>query len=507
MPNIPHDSTPCVENSFNNIPSELRNGAPLWCCYKLEPDSGPTKKAKKIPQNPVTGKPARINDTSTLVVFAEAVAGVISGKYDGINRAFGYDEYVGIDLDSVLDQKTREFICDKAKEIHDKLKIAGAYIEHSPSRTGLRIICKGSLHGFGKGKPGFSHFEIYGTGDKGLHFLSFTGDTIGAVEEISECQKELDWFYSTYIERPKAPVKSQNSPSGTFEESPELSDEEVIDKYRKSRAGNRFTELFDKGSTGDHSSDDLEFCGMLAFYTQNKDQIDRLLRQSALYRDKWKRNDYRSSTINKALKPYFDGDKPTWQPAKTPEDFVRTSEMALAIRFAESNEAENFRIDRNSKKKSVYHYTGVLWVEDQGHFRLKLAVQDMVKTLLEEMPNIHSRHKRRTLLKAVEKLETRRGLDDITALALLKLQPWGQMPVDTKHMINLANGVYSLRSQRLLPHSAYWSFTQQSPVKFDLEARCPLWLKFIDEFCCGDKTLARFLQQWAGYCATEYTDE
>ncbi len=49
------------------------------------------------------------------------------------------------------------------------------------------------------------------------------------------------------------------------------------------------------------SEADLGLCGLLAFYTWDDAQIDRLFRQSDLYRPKWDREDYARRTIKKVL--------------------------------------------------------------------------------------------------------------------------------------------------------------------------------------------------------------
>jgi primase-polymerase (primpol)-like protein len=46
----------------------------------------------------------------------------------------------------------------------------------------------------------------------------------------------------------------------------------------------------------------MALCGILAFYTGNDaDRMDRLFRQSELYREKWERPDYRERTIQRAI--------------------------------------------------------------------------------------------------------------------------------------------------------------------------------------------------------------
>ena len=53
---------------------------------------------------------------------------------------------------------------------------------------------------------------------------------------------------------------------------------------------------------GDDSAADLALCNLLAFWTGcQPDRIDRLFRQSGLYRQKWERDDYRERTIRCAI--------------------------------------------------------------------------------------------------------------------------------------------------------------------------------------------------------------
>jgi P4 family phage/plasmid primase-like protien len=51
----------------------------------------------------------------------------------------------------------------------------------------------------------------------------------------------------------------------------------------------------------------------------------------------------------------------------------------------------------------------------------------------------------------------------------------------------------------LVPHSPEYFSINQLPYEYNPDAKCPQWLKFIDEITCGKKDRARVLQQWAGY--------
>ena len=83
-------------------------------------------------------------------------------------------------------------------------------------------------------------------------------------------------------------------------------DEEILAKCRGANNAAKFAALYDEGDVhtyhgGDDSAADLALISLMAPYTQDPDQLDRLQRGSALMRDKWNRDDYRRRTIKKAL--------------------------------------------------------------------------------------------------------------------------------------------------------------------------------------------------------------
>jgi hypothetical protein len=91
-----------------------------------------------------------------------------------------------------------------------------------------------------------------------------------------------------------------------------LSDEVILAKVQQAANAAKFARLFRGGLTeydGDHSKADLALCGILAFYTDDPGQIDRLFRRSALLRPKWDERHSRDNhtygelTIQKVLDP------------------------------------------------------------------------------------------------------------------------------------------------------------------------------------------------------------
>jgi primase/DNA polymerase family protein/AAA domain-containing protein len=129
------------------------------------------------------------------------------------------------------------------------------------------------------------------------------------IRELKERSEQLEKLYTR--------VARHDSPNGALNEAPAsnghrlrsdavLSDERIIELCRRADNAPKFEALYDRGDVvgyeGDDSRADLALVSILAFYTQDREQLDRLFRTSALYREKWgRRPDYRRRTIDKAL--------------------------------------------------------------------------------------------------------------------------------------------------------------------------------------------------------------
>ena len=130
--------------------------------------------------------------------------------------------------------------------------------------------------------------------------------------EIETRQEALDWFLAEHFPEPAAPERpARPTPVGPPRPGYDrtLTDDEILSKAREAGTGAQFSRLF-AGDTsrhnGDDSAADLALCNMLAFWTgRDTGQIDRLFRQSGLYRPKWDhrhgRDTYGALTIAKAV--------------------------------------------------------------------------------------------------------------------------------------------------------------------------------------------------------------
>lgn len=71
---------------------------------------------------------------------------------------------------------------------------------------------------------------------------------------------------------------------------------------------------------------------------------------------------------------------------------------------------------------------------------------------------------------------------------------------DKPYLVNLVNGTYDLERDEMRGHDAGDYLTQRSNISRDPNAKCPRWLRFMDEITCGNKELATYLQCIAGLC-------
>lgn len=259
-----------------NIPRELQD-LDQWVVWKYgKPDSN--GKLSKPPYNAKTHHLGKSNDPRTWTDFPAAKWEASNGhQYAGVGFAFKQgDGIAGLDIDYPYDSP-------KAREVIEHFK--GTYCERSPSGH-LRIFCYGKPQRTGKGTQD-KHYEVYDYTSP--RYLTVTDDWIeGTAKEVTEQQEALDWLYESYF-KPKE--KPQQKSNGAASSNGGISDDEVLDLLFRASNGARARELFDgdwdQAGYPSQSEGDAALCSMLAFYTQEEGQIDRLFRRSVLMRTKW----------------------------------------------------------------------------------------------------------------------------------------------------------------------------------------------------------------------------
>jgi hypothetical protein len=160
--------TPRGTLATQNAPEELRSYR-QWVAWRSEQNGN--GKVTKIPVNPHTGTNASTRNPATWGAYQEALAYYAEHGDNGI-AGIGFvftedDPYCGIDLDNCVNPETGK-IEEWAMEV---LREIDSYCEISPSNTGVKIFCKGSLPGSGRN---FGDIEMYDTG----RYFTLTGNRL-----------------------------------------------------------------------------------------------------------------------------------------------------------------------------------------------------------------------------------------------------------------------------------------------------------------------------------------
>ena len=297
-----------------NIPPDLKTKK-RWIVWRYTWSEQKQKWDK--PPLQISGKAARVNCTGDWVSFDVAYSHYRQKGFDGI----GYvpdeaDGLVFLDLDNVVNsdgalksfsQELRSRFSGAVPEPAELVAQFG-YVELSPSGSGLRFVCRGTLPPGrrligGKGQLCPDGVEMYSH----HHYLTVTGQRLPqAPALVEDCTAGLAALHLAVFgpEAPESPASARGPLPATA-----LDDLALIEKARFSKGGEKFLKLWN-GDASDYQSRseaDFALAGKLAFWTGgNPGQIERLMRQSRLARPKWDRRHYLEKTIANALKKQRD---------------------------------------------------------------------------------------------------------------------------------------------------------------------------------------------------------
>ncbi|HBP87606.1 MAG TPA: AAA family ATPase [Nitrospirales bacterium] len=286
-------------NQLEDIPISLRE-LPQWVCWRLQERGGKLTKVPYSPKHPHSC--ADTTDPATWGTFEQACLACQQHKFSGVGFVFSKDDpYCGVDLDKCRDPQTG-MLEPWAQEI---VHMLNSYTEVSPSGTGVHIITRGSIPG-PRNRTG--HFEMY---EKGRFFCMTGNHIVGAPKTIEPGQSRINAVYKkifTEGEPTTNPSTGNGNGNGTKRESSSHEDQSILQKAMGARNGVAFSRLWqgDHGAYPSQSEADQALANHLNFYCEGDPvQIDRLFRQSGLYREKWDKQHgektYGEMTIAKAL--------------------------------------------------------------------------------------------------------------------------------------------------------------------------------------------------------------
>jgi putative DNA primase/helicase len=526
-----------------------------WVCWIAKPVL--TKDGYvKISKPPVSPKTGRLCDVASTDPEKLAKAKLSWGTFEEAKKFWETHTYItiggkkypvcgigfvltkdlgipGMDLDNVIDQQGN--LLQDAQEIINKMN---SYTEKSPSGHGIRILPLGN-------KPGTECKKVYQDWAIEIYefarFLTVTGDHLpNTLTTIEHRQKEIEEVYNKYLAN--SPKQAQTMPlvEGQSEAlepdwpavrtqpqprqqpqttnhviSASLSDEEIIEKAKKAKNGKKFITLFERGDISNYGNDDsradLALCTMIAFYTQNHTQIDRIFRHSALYRQKWNEphgdKTYGETTIKTALTSLRNTYKANYQRGNNTEKEKKKAGTEVPCYIGEKGQvipgiAAHYFIERQANNlvyycESFWRYKGGVWT----------ALED--KELRKEIGRMLG-----------ESLAKRNVIEDILYQVTGEVFTSKPRLFDPNpNFLNFPNGMLDITKEELLPHDRNYFSTIQFPfdcpleelkkkdpseMKKTMERLCPIWWKFLGDLKFQRDTHAR-LSEWGGYCLTRET--
>lgn len=283
--------------NFQAIPAELK-AYPHWLLWQAIPMKNKPRVATKVPVTTEGRKFYCWNHTKHLYTFNEVEKAYKTGKFAGIGFALANTNFVCIDLDYDI---STNYIPEELMQLTSE-----GYAEMSPSGKGVHIWFKGQkpedMGRIGYTKKG-EKLEVF----SGSGWVTVTGNVISAAP-IAENQPLLIKLVQAYFRRPYRNHSPKRVPqtitSNTNEQLARIKEKMFTGEHGK------IIQALWKGDLGlfggDHSRADFALCRCLAKYTNHDRQLmDALFRESALYRRKWdeRRGDktYGQQTIINAI--------------------------------------------------------------------------------------------------------------------------------------------------------------------------------------------------------------
>ena len=272
---------------LHNIPDEMKS-FDQWVVWK----------EGKVPYSPQWGGKASVNDPSTWSDFPTACQALRNEGVLGLGFVLTEaDPYGFIDLDNAWKKNEAGLVIHPDPQaVHDRqVKIFNmfeSYTERSPSGEGLHIIVKAPNMPNGRKR---SSIELYTSG----RFMTMTGDRFNEApindrgELFEVLWKELGGKAQVY--NVVGDIEQRNT------------DEEVFNMASTAANGPKFVDLWNGDwekyyNTASQSEADFALVDIIAFYTQNREQIVRLFHMSKLgERDKAQRTDYMNYMVNKSF--------------------------------------------------------------------------------------------------------------------------------------------------------------------------------------------------------------
>lgn len=375
----------------------------------------------------------------------------------------------------------------------------GSYAEYSVSGSGIHQY----------GKCDFSRLPMYTGSDGKLklnrqyymknpknrmelyiggltnRFAVFTGNAIEN-NPLRECTDAI----LTTLDRD---MRRKENVSVSPERDGSGADFDIVCRLRSQKNGDKFSRLYDDGDFsgyGSQSEADAALCAIIAFRTgPDPEAIDSIFRSSALYRDKWEREDYRRRTIEAGIEACHG----KFHRSKMEHPyFVRFNEMTgveyISVQLLARYVRENLRylLVRDNGKQELLKY-----VYEDGCYRL--YSNDMFMGCI-----------KRFIAEYDDELVKMRQVSEAMNNIITDLDYVSQDDLNSdESLINFRNGLLKLAPEgtELLPHTPDILSTIQIPCDWKGEATpTPVFDDYMRTLTDGDAATEQLLLEFIGVC-------
>ena len=451
----------------------------IWILWNYQTTK--SGKATKVPISAAGNKTGTSSDyLSTWVTYDEAVEAQKALNADGVGFVIP-DGYFFLDIDH------KEADAPLSQKMLSRFN---SYAEISPSGNGLHIygmcdLAKMPLMDNGKIEKEFYQknsklgLELY-IGGATNRFATFTGNAI-LDTALGECTTAvLETFDKEMRKKSKKTSKPQRAEGF-----------DIVCNLRKQKNGAKFIRLFDNGDIsgyGSHSEADLALCTLIAYRAGNDAAlIDDIYRSSALYRDKWEREDYRTATIQMVLANCSG----QFHESKMPHpEFIifneKTGKASVDAPLLAKHVRENldYLLVRDNGKQAILKY-----VYDKGCYRL--YADGMIMGIIKKyIADYDERLVRMSILNEVLGLLT----TDLNYISMDKLNT-------DEGIINFTNGLLKVTgdSVQLLPHNPDVLSTIQIPCRWTgCDTSTPVFDSYIRTLADNDEDVIELIMETVG---------
>lgn len=549
---------------------------PRWVCWKGKriKDKNGKERINKIPSYMAydgSYKKAKSNDPKTWGTFNQAKRweSGLQESHKGVGFVLGLEQpFMCIDLDHCINKADKTFTDDEAGEtarrVLDIVKKNGeeTYIEVSPSGEGLHIWGRATLPAEKEKGVRGKYIEMYRAGRymtiTGRPFLSFPVSTI---------QKSVDEIIKEFhlIKDSPAAMKDGGPTAAIQGHTPAPSDNELIEKIRKSHDGPKFSALYDRGDMNAYDNDqsraDQALLSILSFWTgSNAEQMKRIFLSSrlaeSLDRKVHHKDDYLNRSIKRAIETTTGHYNPkTYAAMKRAEeakkDYIQSSaDYARAtgpkdpkeappekpvsfsdrIMHFKRNDSENAdRLAALCAGKFLYCSDLKTWLKYDGRkwdrvesVELQEPARLAIKKELSNMAAAYAIYTQgggeldKNLQGAYNSIlsylngaaQNRVYIDNSIKLAagkpaiMCKSIDFDNAP----YLLNCANGVLNLKTFEFVPHSPEQRFMKCTRAAYSEKEHSSLWRDTMRQIMPDNDTYD-YVQRMAGYCLTGRANE